>query len=121
MRGTAMHTPSMRYAIGTSVGERGQITIERDIRRALDIQPKDVAVQRVEHGRLVVEFIRPVEPHTRSLAGILGPSPLTPQVPSDEDASVGASISEEWRDYLAREARQTSETPSTSTPRRRAR
>ena len=116
-----MHTSGMRYAIGTSVGERGQITIERDIRRALDIQPKDVAVQRIEHGRLVVEFIRPVEPHSRSLAGILGPSPITPPLPPDDDASVGASIAEEWQDYLAREARQTSETPSTSSSRRRSR
>ncbi len=105
MLATTMHTPAMRYARGTSVGGRGQITIERDIRRALDIQPKDVAVQRIEHGRLVVEFIRPVEPHTRSLAGILGPSPVTPPEPSAEDASVGASIAEEWRDYLALEAR----------------
>lgn len=116
-----MHTVAMRYAYGTSVGERGQITIERDIRRALDIQPKDVAVQRIEHGRLVVEFIRPVEPHTRSLAGILGPSPATPPQLSDDDSSVGASIAEEWGKYLAQEARQASVLPATPVTRRRSR
>ena len=116
-----MHTCAMRYAFGTSVGERGQITIERDIRRELDIQPKDVAVQRIEHGRLVVEFIRPVAPHTRSLAGILGPSLRTPPEPSDEDASVGGSIADEWQEYLANEARQTAKLPPTPVARRRRR
>ena len=116
-----MHTVPMKYAFGTSVGERGQITIERDIRRELDIQPKDVAVQRIEHGRLIVEFIRPVAPHTRSLAGILGPSPRTPPEPSDVDSSVGGSMAEEWQEYLAREAEQTAQLPSTPVARRRRR
>lgn len=96
----------MRYAYGTSVGERGQITIERDIRRKLGIQPKDVAVQRIEDGRLVIEFVRPVEPHTRSLAGILGPSPRTPPEPLDIDSAVGGAIADEWQRYLAREDRE---------------
>ncbi len=111
----------MRYAFGTSVGERGQITIERDIRRELDIQPKDVAVQRIEHGRLVVEFIRPVAPHTRSLAGILGPSPRTPPEPLEVDTAVGEAIAEEWREYLAQEAEQTAQLPPTPVARRRRR
>lgn len=106
-----MHTCAMRYAFGTSVGERGQITIERDIRRELDIQPKDVAVQRIEHGRLVVEFIRPVAPHTRSLAGILGPSPRTPPEPLEVDTAVGEAIAEEWQEYLAKEAEKTAVKP----------
>ena len=46
----------MKYAFGTSVGERGQVTIERAIRERLDIRPRDIAVQRVENfgflGRL---------------------------------------------------------------------
>ena len=111
----------MRYAFGTSVGERGQITIERDIRRELDIQPKDVAVQRIEHGRLIVEFIRPVAPHTRSLAGILGPAPRTPSEPLDIDTAVGGSIAEEWQEYLANEAQQTAKPPPTPVARRRRR
>lgn len=93
----------MRYAFGTSVGERGQITIERAIRERLGIRPKDIAVQRVEDGRLVVEFIRPHEPHMRSLAGILGPSSTAPREPVDIDDAVGRGIAEEWRDYLTTE------------------
>jgi bifunctional DNA-binding transcriptional regulator/antitoxin component of YhaV-PrlF toxin-antitoxin module len=93
----------MKYAFGTSVGERGQITIERAIRERLGIRPKDIAVQRVEDGRLVVEFIRPHEPHMRSLAGILGPSPRRSHEPLGIDDTVGRGIAEEWRDYLTRE------------------
>ena len=102
----------MRYPFGSSVGERGQVTIERSIRERLGIRPKDIAVQRVEDGRLVVEFIRPHEPHMRSLAGILGPSPQRPPEPLDVDAAVGRGIAEEWRDYLtAAEAERRASTP----------
>lgn len=116
-----MHTYGMRYAFGTSVGERGQITIERDIRRDLDIQPKDVAVQRIEDGRLVIEFIRPVKPHSRSLAGVLGPSPRTPPEPLEIDTAVGEVIAEEWQEYLANEAQQVAQLPATPVARRRSR
>ena len=98
-----IHTFDMRYALGTSVGERGQITIERGIREQLGIKPKDLAVQRVQDGRLVVEFVRPPEPHMRSLAGILGPSPGQPREPLDIDSAVAQSVAEEWRRSLARE------------------
>jgi len=94
----------MRYAYGTSVGERGQITIERAIRNRLDIRPKDIAIQRVEDGRLVVEFVRPHEAHMRSLAGTLGPAPGGSRTSLDIDAEVARGIAEEWRDYLATEA-----------------
>ena len=94
----------MRYALGTSVGERGQITIEREIREQLGIRPKDLAVQRVQDGRLVVEFVRPPDPHMRSLAGILGPSPGRPREPIDVDSAVAQSVAEEWRLSVAREA-----------------
>lgn len=107
-----IHTRDMRYAFGSSVGERGQITIERAIRERLGIRPKDIAVQRVEDGRLVVEFIRPHEPHMRSLAGILGPSSMAPRETLDIDAAVGRGIAEEWRDYLtAAEAERRASTP----------
>lgn len=109
----------MRYALGASVGERGQITIERAIRERLGIRPKDIAVQRVEDGRLVVEFIRPHEPHMRSLAGILGPSPRRPREPLGIDDTVGRGIAEEWRDYLTREEADR-RTPAAA-PRRRLR
>jgi len=93
----------MRYALGTSVGERGQITIEHEIREKLGIKPKDIAVQHVRDGRLVVDFVRPQEPHMRSLAGILGPSPRRANEPLDIDDAVGKGIAEEWRQAVADE------------------
>jgi len=108
----------MRYAYGTSVGERGQITIERAIRERLGIRPKDVAVQRVEDGHLIVEFVRPHEPHLRSLAGILGPSPIQSGEPPDIDDAIGRGIAEEWREYLSREEADL-RAPATTPARRR--
>lgn len=40
------------------VGERYQITIDKKVRRELGIKPGDLAAERVEDGRLVVEFFR---------------------------------------------------------------
>jgi bifunctional DNA-binding transcriptional regulator/antitoxin component of YhaV-PrlF toxin-antitoxin module len=68
----------MRTSVGTSVGERGQITIEKEIRERLGVRPKDIAVQQIEDGRLVVTFVKPYEPHMRSVAGVLGPPPRLP-------------------------------------------
>jgi len=50
------------------VGERFQITIDRQVRRQLGIKPGDLAVERVEGGRLVVDFVP--RPHRESLYGI---------------------------------------------------
>jgi AbrB family looped-hinge helix DNA binding protein len=51
------------------VGERGQVTIEKAIREELGVYAGDQAVQRVEDGRVVIEFVP--GPHRRSLAGAL--------------------------------------------------
>jgi bifunctional DNA-binding transcriptional regulator/antitoxin component of YhaV-PrlF toxin-antitoxin module len=51
------------------VGERGQITVEKAIREELAVYAGDQAIQWVEDGRLVVEFVP--APHRRSLAGSL--------------------------------------------------
>ena len=55
--------------MGSRVGERGQITIEKAIREELGIYAGDETVQRVENGRIVVEVVP--GRHRRSLAGIL--------------------------------------------------
>ncbi len=93
----------MKYAMGSSVGERGQITIEKEIRDRLGIKPKDIAIQHIVDGRLVVTFVPHVEPHMRSLAGILGPPPRKPRRKLDIDRIVGEAIAEEHEDYLRRE------------------
>jgi len=39
------------------VGERFQITIDKRVRDELKIRPGDLAVERVENGQLVVDFV----------------------------------------------------------------
>lgn len=55
--------------MASTVGERGQVTIEKAIREELGVYAGDVAVQRVEGRRVVIEFVP--APHRRSLAGVL--------------------------------------------------
>ena len=55
--------------MASTVGERGQVTIEKAIREELGVYAGDLAVQRVEHGKVVIEFVP--APHRRSLAGAL--------------------------------------------------
>lgn len=60
------------------VGERFQITIDKKVREQLGIKPGDRAIERVEDGRLVVEFAP--KPHHESLYGIFhqpGMQPIT--------------------------------------------
>jgi AbrB family looped-hinge helix DNA binding protein len=66
--------------MSSTVGERGQITIEKAIREELAIYAGDEAVQRVEDGRIVIEIV-PAR-HRRSLAGALKAAITT--VPADE-------------------------------------
>ena len=55
------------------VNPRGQITVDRAIRKALGVTSGMVAVQQVLDGQLVITFIP--APHRRSAAGILGSAP----------------------------------------------
>ena len=50
------------------VGGRYQITIEKSVRKQLGIRPGDLAVERVEDGRLVVDFVP--APRRESLFGL---------------------------------------------------
>lgn len=66
--------------MSSTVGERGQITIEKAIREELAIYAGDEAVQRVEDGRIVIEIV--TARHRRSLAGAL--KEQVSRVPPDE-------------------------------------
>lgn len=55
--------------MASTVGERGQVTIEKAIREELGVYGGDIAVQRLEGRRVVIEFLP--APHRRSLAGAL--------------------------------------------------
>lgn len=63
------------------VGERGQVTIDKAIREELGVYAGDQALQRIENGRVVIEFVP--APHHRSLAGALHDK--VTRVPPDED------------------------------------
>ena len=56
------------------VGDRYQITIDKAVRERLGVQPGDLAIERIEDGLLVVEFLP--RPHDRSLRGILRGDPV---------------------------------------------
>lgn len=66
--------------MGSKVGERGQITIEKAIREELAIYAGDETVQRIEDGRIVIEVVP--GRHRRSLAGLLRDK--VGRVPDDE-------------------------------------
>jgi AbrB family looped-hinge helix DNA binding protein len=51
------------------VGDRFQITIDKRVRDELGVRPGDLAIERVEGGRLVVSFVP--RPHRESLLGVL--------------------------------------------------
>lgn len=83
----------------SQVSDRGQITIDRSIRRQLGIEPGMVAVQRIVGGRLEVVFVP--APHRRSLFGILHrPNAPTPPYPTNSDEleeAVMEAVAEEQR------------------------
>lgn len=58
------------------VGERGQVTIDKAIRERLGVKPKDIAVQEIVDGHVVIHFLP--APHRRSLRGILKSRPRRP-------------------------------------------
>jgi bifunctional DNA-binding transcriptional regulator/antitoxin component of YhaV-PrlF toxin-antitoxin module len=55
--------------VASRVGERGQVTIEKAIREELGVYAGDQAIQHVENGRVVIEFVPGA--HRRSLFGSL--------------------------------------------------
>ena len=83
-----------RIDMATSVGERGQITIEKAIREELGVYAGALAVQRIEDGKLIVEFVP--APHQRSLAGILRDK--VTHWPADEDWATLRDAAEETPD-----------------------
>jgi bifunctional DNA-binding transcriptional regulator/antitoxin component of YhaV-PrlF toxin-antitoxin module len=85
------------------VGTKGQITISKEFRDALGVKPGWRAIQRLEEGRVVIEFLPP--PHRRSLAGML--TDATP-VRAATEAELRAGIDQAWEgavrgDWLAQE------------------
>ena len=81
----------------SKVSERGQITIDRELRKRLGVEPGMIAYQRVVDGRLEVVFLP--APHRRSVAGALAEvGKRVPPVPYDKlDELVRNAIAAELR------------------------
>ena len=73
--------------MSTLVGTKGQVTIDKEIRDALGLEPGWRAVQRLEGERVVLEFLPPR--HRRSLAGALkGKAKVTFPSPEALEAAI---------------------------------
>lgn len=80
------------------VGTKGQITIEKDIRDSLGVQPGWRAIQQLEGDRVVLQFLPPK--HRRSLAGILE-NATTVRIPPGE--AFEDAVEQAWVDSVREE------------------
>ena len=82
--------------MSTTVGTKGQVTIEKEIRDALGVRPGWRAFQRVENGYLVMTF-RPPK-HNDSLLGILADKTTVRIPPADFEEAVDRAWEESVRE-----------------------
>jgi len=91
--------------MASTVGARGQITIDKELRDELGIQPGWKAVQRRVGDRIELRFLPPR--HQRSLRGVLA-DPEGPSFPTDsalKDSAESAWVEvylEQQRDEASR-------------------
>ena len=83
--------------MSTIVGTKGQITIEKEIRDTLGVQPGWRTIQRLEGERVVLEFLPPK--HRRSLVGILEHA-TNIRIPAGE--AFEAAVEQAWADCANR-------------------
>ena len=82
--------------MSTTVGTKGQVTIEKEIREALGVQPGWRAIQRHVGNHVVISF-RPPK-HRRSLLGILA-DPEGPRLETSEEFQ--AAVERAWDEAAA--------------------
>ncbi len=78
-----------------TVGDKGQVVIEKPIREALGVQPGSIAVQSLVEDHVEIRFYPPE--HTRSLRGVLAKYAKNPISP-DEWQAVREQA---WADAIA--------------------
>jgi AbrB family looped-hinge helix DNA binding protein len=78
--------------MANTVGEKGQVVIEKPIRDALGIEPGFVAVQSVRDDHVEIRFYPPE--HNRSLRGVLAARIQRSVPPAEWDAA----REEAWRE-----------------------
>jgi len=82
--------------MSTTVGTKGQITIEKEIRDALGVAPGWRAFQRVENGHLIMTF-RPPR-HNESLLGMLADKTSVRIPPGEFEGAVDRAWEEAVRE-----------------------
>src|SRR5581483_1281383 len=82
--------------MSTTVGTKGQVTIEKQIRAALGVRPGWRAIQSIEGDQVVIRF-RPPR-HRRSLLGILG----GPDVPVLNEEEFREAVERAWDEGAVR-------------------
>jgi AbrB family looped-hinge helix DNA binding protein len=85
--------------MGNTVGEKGQLVIEKPIREALGIRPGSVAVQVLRDDHVEIRFYPPE--HNQSLRGVLAGA-ITKQVGDREWDEIR---DEAWRTAAAEKER----------------
>jgi bifunctional DNA-binding transcriptional regulator/antitoxin component of YhaV-PrlF toxin-antitoxin module len=86
--------------MSTLVGTKGQVTIEKEIRTALGVEPGWRAIQRLDGDCVVIEF-RPPK-HRRSLAGVLaGKAKRTFPTPEELEAAIGEAWAAEAHEFAS--------------------
>jgi bifunctional DNA-binding transcriptional regulator/antitoxin component of YhaV-PrlF toxin-antitoxin module len=86
-----------------TVGSKGQVVIDKELRDQLGVGPGWLTIQRRVGDRIEIRFIPPE--HERSLFGSLAPFiKRAPPVAGDEemDEAVGRGITREWQETEGR-------------------
>ena len=82
-------------AATSPVSERGQITIEKSVRKRLGVKPGMIAYQRVVDDHLEVHFLP--GPHRESQAGVFYRRDLPPPLTREElEQEMTEAMAEKW-------------------------
>lgn len=86
--------------MSSTVGQKGQIVIEKSIREALGVAPGYIAIQRLMKDHVVIFFFPPE--HNRSLRGILASKirkrPTTDDWSEIKEAAWAQATTESWKE-----------------------
>ena len=80
----------------TTLTSKGQVTIPGELRRALDLKPKDKVVFEFVHGEVHLKPVR-----SRLLAGY---GAVKPKTKPEDYRKMRQEVEEEWAEEVAKEA-----------------
>ncbi|MBI4295046.1 MAG: AbrB/MazE/SpoVT family DNA-binding domain-containing protein [Chloroflexi bacterium] len=80
----------------TTLTKKGQVTIPGELRRALDLKPKDKIAFELAHGEVHLKPVR-----SRLLAGY---GAVKPRAKPEDYSRMRQEVEEEWAEEVAKEA-----------------